>query len=126
MSTTDVQPCTYRVDTTQASASMAQALPRGDSSLQSIFALDNASLDAYDVCTELEDKASDEEELRNARLLGYLILYAPSSAARYEIGKTIHSCSSDGEKEDLRELSTRYMDFFVCHQCLCLFFRVSF
>ena len=103
---------------------MAQTLPRGDSSLQSIFALDNASLDAYDVCIELEDKASDEEELRNARLLGYLILYAPSSAARYEIVKTIHSCS--GEKEDLQELSTLYMDFFVRRQCLCLFFRVSF
>ena len=53
------------------------------------------ALSAYNVCLTLENKATSDESRIHARILGYLILSAPSSAALTDVVKAIHSCAQD-------------------------------
>ncbi|KAG9309719.1 hypothetical protein JVU11DRAFT_10395 [Chiua virens] len=60
---------------------------------------DPSALSAYNVCLALEDKSTTEENRMHARILGYLILHAPSGSttALAEIVRAIHSCSQDDQ-----------------------------
>ncbi|KAH7886546.1 hypothetical protein F5I97DRAFT_1867971 [Phlebopus sp. FC_14] len=55
-------------------------------------------LSAYDVCLRLEKNATTDEGRMHARILGYLILHAPSHMAQSEVVKVIHSCAEDQKK----------------------------
>jgi hypothetical protein len=46
-----------------------------------------------------------------ARILGYLIIYSPSDAARKEVVKLIHSCNND--YASLSELGSMFLDYFI-------------
>ncbi|KAG9225746.1 hypothetical protein CCMSSC00406_0007756 [Pleurotus cornucopiae] len=53
------------------------------------------AISAYNICFDLEQSAStpiNNKHLIAARVLGYLILHAPSHHALAEVVKTIHSC----------------------------------
>ena len=53
------------------------------------------ALSAYNVCLALENKATSDESRIHARILGYLIISAPSSAALADVVQAIHSCAQD-------------------------------
>jgi hypothetical protein len=53
------------------------------------------ALSAYNVCLAFEREADNEQSRLRARILGYLILNAPSSIALAEIVTVIHSCAQD-------------------------------
>ena len=69
------------------------------------------ALGAYNVCLTLERNATTNENRIHARILGYLILHAPSSIARAEIVGLIHSYSQD---ENLLELGEHFLLYFIC------------
>ena len=62
--------------------------------------LSGNALSAYNVCLGLEKIAKDrtEKERIQARVLGYLIIHAPSPTATSELLNVIHSCSNDHDK----------------------------
>ncbi|KAH8828859.1 hypothetical protein DL96DRAFT_1595805, partial [Flagelloscypha sp. PMI_526] len=75
--------------------------------------LDAENLSAYRVCLEFEARSLAGEfgdaGLRHARVLGYLILHAPSSAALHELCTAIHACNEDySQLSDLGEIFTDY------------------
>ncbi|CCM02473.1 uncharacterized protein FIBRA_04573 [Fibroporia radiculosa] len=54
------------------------------------------AVSAYDVCLRFEEQvAGDDKATIYARILGYLILHAPSGGALQQVVKEIHSCSED-------------------------------
>ncbi|KAF8415091.1 hypothetical protein L210DRAFT_3588019 [Boletus edulis BED1] len=53
------------------------------------------ALGAYNICHALENQVTTDESRMHARILGYLILHAPSSTAQAEIVRAIHSCAQD-------------------------------
>ncbi|KAF8427200.1 hypothetical protein L210DRAFT_3565195 [Boletus edulis BED1] len=53
------------------------------------------ALSAYNICLALENQVTTDESRMHARILGYLILNAPSSSAQAEIVRAIHSCAQD-------------------------------
>lgn len=74
---------------------------------------------AYDVCLGYQTVAHDQG-LMHARLLGYLIIHAPSTTARDEIVKLIDSCQE--QEASLSELANVFIDYFIrpCKQQLCI------
>ena len=53
------------------------------------------ALSAYNICFALERNSDTAEDCMHARILGYLILNAPSLDAQAEVIKAINSCSED-------------------------------
>ena len=47
----------------------------------------------------------------HARVLGYLILYAPNDAAEAEVAKTIISCAAN--REELNQLGELFVNGFI-------------
>ena len=77
-------------------------------------------LSAYNVCFALESKVTTDESRMHARILGYLIHHAPSSAALTEIVRTIHSCGQDEKK--LLELGRCFRLWFILPCKFCISF----
>jgi hypothetical protein len=81
--------------------------------------LDSNSTSAYNACLEFEEHAMHHgtaDDLMNARILGYLIIYSPSVTARHEVVKVIHSCSND--YASLSALGMTFLDYYIrpCEQ----------
>ncbi|KDQ49734.1 hypothetical protein JAAARDRAFT_212033 [Jaapia argillacea MUCL 33604] len=78
--------------------------------------LDSNATTAYQTCIAFEQHVTTtttagELELVYARILGYLIIYAPSLPARHEVVKVIQSCERDFEA--LSELGECFFDYFI-------------
>ncbi|KAH8828744.1 hypothetical protein DL96DRAFT_1595475 [Flagelloscypha sp. PMI_526] len=76
--------------------------------------LDGNDLNAYDVCLAFESHSvhnSLTQDIMHARVLGYLILHAPSDNARHEIAKVIHSCDRDYVL--LSQLGESFINYFI-------------
>ena len=70
------------------------------------------ALGAYNVCLALERNATTNENHIHARILGYLILHAPSLIACAEIVGLIHSYGQD--ENALLELGEHFLLYFIC------------
>ncbi len=79
------------------------ALPETDSPLVQSMADQHADfLGAYNVCLEYEKEvATDADKLRYVRILGFLLLHAPSYAVRTEVTRYIHSRGDDNVLAEL-------------------------
>ncbi|KAG7095838.1 hypothetical protein E1B28_006533 [Marasmius oreades] len=73
--------------------------------------LNTNSQRAYDACFKLEREVTSEEQVKYARVLGYLILHPPSSYALTEIVKEINSCK--GEQDTLLKLGRFFVDSYI-------------
>ncbi|KAK7030885.1 hypothetical protein VNI00_013995 [Paramarasmius palmivorus] len=75
--------------------------------------LSGNALSAYNVCLGLEKIAKDrtEKERIQARVLGYLIIHAPSPTATSELLNVIHSCSNDHDK--LFKLGEAFINYYI-------------
>jgi hypothetical protein len=74
---------------------MPVALPLDDAERHH---LDTNSTSAYNTCHDFEGHATNNgslSDLMNARILGHLIIYSPSNAARHVLFNVIHSCNKD-------------------------------
>jgi hypothetical protein len=88
--------------------------------------LDPNATSAYNACLDFEERATNngtQLNLMNARILGYLIIYSPSIAARHELVNVIHSCNRD--YASLSALGSTVLDSYIlpCEQfvhTLCL------
>lgn len=67
-------------------------------------------LSAYRVCLTFQHQAT-AKALIHARILGYLILHAPTENARHEVVKTIHSCNNDFFL--LSKLGQSFIDYYI-------------
>ena len=88
------------------------ALPPAGS--EKVGNLEPNALSAYNICLDFERDAAaktDIDAIRRARVLGYLILYAPSIRARHEVTNAIHSCAQ--KYDTLSELGQYFMDYFI-------------
>ena len=77
------------------------------------------AISAYNVCLGFERQTNEhgtENDLIKARILGYMILYSPSIAARHEVVKVIHSCNND--YGSLLVLGAHFLDYYIrpCEQ----------
>jgi hypothetical protein len=72
--------------------------------------LEENALSAYNVCLDFQSKAPDDDVIR-ARVLGYLILNAPSATAQHEVVKVIHSCRHDFRT--LSDLGETFINYFI-------------
>jgi hypothetical protein len=68
-------------------------------------------LSAYNVILDFEHNAKTDNDALHARILGYLILHAPSIHARHEMVRVIHSCEQN--HETLSELGQHFINFFI-------------
>jgi hypothetical protein len=68
-------------------------------------------ISAYNVCIDFERNPSTDQSRIRARVLGYLIIHAPSLAAVHEVALVIHSCSHDFQK--LFDLGDIFINYFV-------------
>jgi hypothetical protein len=66
------------------------------------------ALSAYERCYNFQENSEASRE--SARILGYMILYAPSPNAEHEIVKQIHSCQNNVA---LKDLALYYRDNFI-------------
>ncbi|KAF5339670.1 hypothetical protein D9757_014857 [Collybiopsis confluens] len=74
--------------------------------------LQGNALQAYKACLVFERYADgDDLEVLYARILGYLILHAPSPFALEEISRTISSCGKNFE--ELAHLGKTFLDFLI-------------
>ena len=72
------------------------ALPETSSSQVKEMADQDANyLSGYNVCLEYEKSARNADELRFVRILGFLLLNAPTRDIRSEVTKCIHSRRDD-------------------------------
>jgi len=88
------------------------ALPPADP--RQIGNLEPNALSAYNVCLDFERDAKIDNDAIRARVLGCLILHAPSLHARHEVVKVIHSCAQNYDA--LSELGHSFIDYFI-HPC---------
>ena len=100
------------------------ALPKTDSpQVQEMAEQDANYLNAYNVCLEHESSTTNANQLRYVRILGFLLLNAPSRGIRSEVAKCIHSYDNDPGLFDLGAFFERYFilpcGFSVCHSTLC-------
>ncbi|KZT08965.1 uncharacterized protein LAESUDRAFT_723269 [Laetiporus sulphureus 93-53] len=86
------------------------ALPPAAEATQ-ISDLEPNALSAYNVCLAFEHDAKTEKDVVRARLLGYLILHAPSLDALHEVVRVIHSCSDD--YNTLSDLGECFINVFI-------------
>ncbi|KAF5374168.1 hypothetical protein D9615_008901 [Tricholomella constricta] len=70
-----------------------------------------SELSAYRVCLAFEQQVTEQISVIHARILGYLILHAPTENGRHEVVKAIHSCNKDFEV--LSELGQAFLDYFI-------------
>ncbi|KZT08981.1 uncharacterized protein LAESUDRAFT_568580 [Laetiporus sulphureus 93-53] len=68
-------------------------------------------ISAYNVCLAFEHDAKTEKDVMCARLLGYLILHAPSLDALCEVVKVIHSCSDN--YNTFSDLGESFVNYFI-------------
>jgi hypothetical protein len=87
------------------------ALPPAGS--EQVGNLEPNALSAYNVCLDFECAAAAKTDIDAicARVLGYLILHAPSLHARHEVVKVIHSCAQNSDA--LSELGHSFIDYFI-------------
>lgn len=88
---------------------MASNLPLASS--PEAMQLGSSELSAYRVCLDFQENVTEPTRIIYARVLGYLILYAPNQSARAEITKVIHSCSHGFEA--LSELGQSFLDYYI-------------
>ena len=68
-------------------------------------------LGAYNIILDFERNAKTNKDVLHARILGYLILHAPSIHARHEMVRVIHSC---GQNHDtLSELGESFFYLYI-------------
>lgn len=110
---------------------VAVPLPSAKEHEKFFISVPNA-LSAYHVCLELEQHAMElaktntpsestnrshpDDPLICARVLGYLLIYAPTSHALAEVVKVIHSCSRGSEADrysKLLELGASFQNWFI-------------
>ncbi|TFK53832.1 hypothetical protein OE88DRAFT_1656202 [Heliocybe sulcata] len=65
------------------------------SEIEHKFATLPNAISAYNTCLHSEKTVSSQQDLISARVLGYLLLHAPSDEALAEVAITIHSCDQD-------------------------------
>src|SRR5258708_26842590 len=96
------------------------ALPKTDSPLVQSMADEHADFpSAYNVCLEYEKEvATDVDKLRCVRILGFLLLHAPSYAVRTEVARSIHSRGDDNVLAELGAFFER--NVIVPCEFLCL------
>jgi hypothetical protein len=87
------------------------ALPPAGS--EQVGNLEPNALSTYNVCLDFECAAAAKTDIDaiRARVLGYLILHAPSIHARHEVIKVIHSCAQ--KYDTLSELGQYFIDYFI-------------
>ena len=96
------------------------ALPKTDSpQVQDMTKEDDDYLSAYNVCLQYEASATNANQLRHVRILGFLLLNAPSSGIRSEVTNCIHSRKDDAGLFDLGVCFERHFivpcEFSACH-----------
>ncbi|KAF8227805.1 hypothetical protein L208DRAFT_1365677 [Tricholoma matsutake] len=69
------------------------------------------ALSAYRVCLAFQQQVTEKPLITHARILGYLILHAPTENARHEIVKAIHSCNNDFNV--LSKLGQSFIDYYI-------------
>ena len=70
-----------------------------------------SAIGAYNVCIDFESWATTDESRIRARVLGYLIIHAPSVTALHEVVKVIHPCAHD--IQTLSDLGESFIDYFI-------------
>jgi hypothetical protein len=85
------------------------ALPPAGS--EKVGNLEPNALSAYNICLDFERATKTDIDTIRARVLGYLILHAPSIHARHEVIKVIHSCAQNYDA--LSELGHSFIDYFI-------------
>ncbi len=78
------------------------------------------ALSAYRICRTLESNATSDQDRIYARILGYLILHAPTPLALAEVIRVIHSCGQD--ENNLSNLGKCFFNLYI-RPCK---FRVGF
>lgn len=78
------------------------------------------ALSAYRICRTLESNATSDQDRIYARILGYLILHAPTPLALAEVIRVIHSCGQD--ENNLSNLGKCFFNWYI-RPCK---FRVGF
>ena len=101
------------------------ALPETSSSQVKGMADQDANyLRAYNVCLQYEKSATNADELRFVRILGFLLLNAPSRGIRSEVTKCIHSRRDDAGLFDFGAFIERYLivpcGLSVFHSTFCM------
>ncbi|KAN0138793.1 hypothetical protein V8E53_003181 [Lactarius tabidus] len=79
----------------------------------------NSTSAAYNACHDFEGHATNNgslSDLMNARILGHLIIYSPSNAARHVLFNVILSCNND--YASLSALGSTFLDYYIypCEQ----------
>ncbi len=69
------------------------------------------ALSAYNVCLDFERDTKIDDDAIRARVLGYLILHAPSLHARHQVIKVIHLCAQN--YDSLSELGQSFINYFI-------------
>jgi hypothetical protein len=100
------------------------ALPNASSPhVQEMADQDANYLDAYSVCLQCEQSATNANQLRYVRILGFLLLNAPSREIRSEVTMCIHSCKDSADLFDFGASIEQYLivpcGFSVCHSTFC-------
>ena len=100
------------------------ALPKTDSpQVQDMAKQDANYLSAYEVCLQYEESATNANQLRHVRILGFLLLNASSRGVRSEVTKCIHSRKEDAGLFHLGAFFERYFivpcEFPVCRSTPC-------
>ncbi|KAF8349100.1 hypothetical protein F5887DRAFT_879149 [Amanita rubescens] len=69
------------------------------------------ALSAYRICRTLESNATSDQDCIYARILGYLILHAPTPLALAEVIRVIHSCGQD--ENNLSNLGKCFFNWYI-------------
>jgi hypothetical protein len=78
--------------------------------LESLGLRPNA-ISAYNVCIDFESWAATDQSRICARVLGYLIIHAPSVAAAHEVVRVIQTCARNFQK--LSDLGDTFINYFI-------------
>ncbi|TFK53841.1 hypothetical protein OE88DRAFT_1656216 [Heliocybe sulcata] len=81
------------------------------SEIEHKFATLPSAISAYNTCLHYERSVSSRQHLIFVRVLGYLLLYAPSDEALAEVARTIHSCGQDAIR--LCALGEAFVHWFI-------------
>lgn len=84
----------------------------------------DTSHSTYDLCRRWEIAAQQygDKKLMQARVLGYMLYYSPTDAARAAITRAILSCNDNDEQ--LSELAELYTIFFI-HCCESIYSNIG-
>lgn len=104
---------------------MSTSLPEVHSpQVQRIADEDPNYLSAYNICLKYEKEfAAFKDKLRSVRILGFLLLHAPSRGVRSEVTKCIHSRQDSSNLTGVGAFFERYV-IWPCESSICLLYSL--